>query len=188
MVLGAGFYAYKNIPQISSETPASKNEKVIAASQKVLEALAAKDYTKLAELSSKEGLSLNEIPNLDFKSKDITKAEISGIPNDNTVFLWGYTDGKGDEINLTRKAFIESYIYNHDYAHAPFKAVNETLGRGNSLNTIKADSVGREFAAFHFAGFNPTYEGMDWTTIYLVFDLEGGEYKLRGIAKDNWTI
>lgn len=195
-----GYYAYKTSQQSSTagetsqpdqtptiaETP--KEEQLVAAGKEVLKAMTAKDFSMLATLTSSEGLSLNEIPNLDFSVSNLPQSQISQIPTDTETFMWGYTDGKGDEIELTRKEYFEKYLFNHDYLNAPVVAVNETLGRGNSLNTIIADSGERNFVAFHFAGFNPTYEGMDWTTLYLVFDLEGGKYKLRGIAKDNWTI
>ena len=44
------------------------------------------------------------------------------------------------------------------------------------------------YVAFHFSGFNAKYEGMDWLTLYIVLDKIDGEYKLRAIAKDSWTI
>lgn len=197
---GGGYYAYKasqepatadqtaqpdQTPTIA-ETP--KEEQLVAAGKEVLKAMATKDFVMLATLTSTEGLSLNEIPNLDFSVSNLPQSEISQIPTDTQTFMWGYTDGQGLEIDITRKEYFEKYLFNHDYLNAPVIAVNETLGRGNSLNTIITDSDGRNFVAFHFAGFNPTYEGMDWTTLYLVFDFEDGKYKLRGIAKDNWTI
>ncbi len=199
-LVGGGYYAYKASQKPATtdevtkpdETPTvaetPKEEQLVAAGKEVLKAIAAKDFVTLATLTSTEGLSLNEIPNLDFSVSNLPQSQIQQIPTDTETFMWGYTDGKGDEIELTRKEYFEKYLFNHDYLNAPVIAVNETLGRGNSMNTIVTDSTGRNFVAFHFAGFNPTYEGMDWTTLYLVFDLEGGKYKLRGIAKDNWTI
>lgn len=166
----------------------TKEKELVAAGKEVLNAMALKDFAKLARLTSRDGLSLNETPNLDLSTSNLPRLEISKIPTDTETFMWGYTDGQGLEIDMTRKEYFEKYLFTHDYLNAHVIAVNETVGRGNSVNTIITDSTGRNFVAFHFSGFNPTYEGMDWTTIYFVFDLEGGKYKLRGIAKDNWTI
>jgi hypothetical protein len=191
IALGYGaYYIYQNTPESVTTEPApqTKDQKVIAAAKEVLKALADKNYAKLASLTSTNGLSLNEVPSLDLTKSDVAKADVEKIPADTKITLWGYTDGQGAEIYLTKQEFIERYIYNNDYLSAPNVAVNNTLGNGNSINTILQDAAGRDLAAFHFTGFNPEYEGMDWTTIYIIFDQENGEYKVRGIAKDNWTI
>jgi hypothetical protein len=175
----------------NSTAPTTGNEqKVLATAREVIGALAARDYQKLEGLVSSDGLSLNFYPQLDLVKNLITKSEVSLIPKDTKVYLWGYTDGKGDPINLTRAQFLTTYIYSNsvDYLKAPDVAVNKTLGSGNSLNTISKDVNGRTYVAFHFSGFDPKYGGMDWTTLYLVFDSVNGEYKLRAITKDNWTI
>jgi hypothetical protein len=169
---------------------ATNEQKVLATAREVIGSLSARDYQKLEGLVSSNGLSLNFYPQLDLVKNLIAKNDVSEIPNDTKIYLWGYTDGKGDPINLTRAQFLTTYIYSNsvDYLKAPDVAVNKTLGSGNSLNTIAKDVNGRTYVAFHFSGFDPKYGGMDWTTLYLVFDSVNGEYKLRGITKDNWTI
>ncbi len=165
-------------------------QRAVAAAREVLGVLKARDYQKLEGLVSEDGLSLNLYPRFDAVKNIIAKSEVSLIPKDAKVYLWGYTDGKGDPINLTRAEFLTKYIYSGtiDYSKAPDVAVDKIIGSGNSLNTIEKDVNGRTYVAFYFSGFNPEYAGMDWTTMYLIFDSVNGEYKLRGIAKDNWTI
>ncbi len=177
--------AYSLTPSNNANTD---EQKVLVVAREVITALAARDYQKLEGLVSLNGLSLNIYPQLDFQKNLIAKNDISEIPVDTKIYLWGYTDGKGDPINLTRAEFLTKWIYSNsvDYLKAPDVAVNKKLGGGNSVNTIGED--GRTYAAFYFSGFDPKYGGMDWTTLYLVFDFVNGEYKLRGIAKDNWTI
>jgi len=173
---------------ISAATFATNEQRVLATARDVLSAFAARDYQKLEGLTSADGLGLSTGPHFGQAENLIPKIDIAGIPKDTKIYLWGYTDGKGDPINLTRAGFLTKYIYSADYLKAPDVAVNKTLGGGNSLNTIDKDVNGRTYVAFHFSGFDPKYGGMDWTTIYLIFDSVNGEYKLRGIAKDNWTI
>lgn len=175
---------------ISTPPVTTSEQKVLATAREVISALSARDYQKLEGLVSSDGLSLNFYPQLDLVKNLIPKSEISIIPKDTEIYLWGYTDGKGDPINLTRAEFLSKGIYTNsvDYLKAPDVAVNKILGNGNYGNTIDKDVNGRTYVAFHFSGFDPKYAGMDWTTLYLVFDSVNGEYKLRGIAKDNWSI
>jgi len=173
---------------ISPITVATNEQRVVVAAREVLKALSIQDYQTLGGLVSADGLSMDLYPRFDSVKNLITKGGVSEISTAPKKYLWGYTDGKGDAINLTATEFIEKYIYTADYLNAPNVAVNKKLGGGNSLNTIDEDVNGRVYTTFHFSGFEPKYEGMDWTTIYLIFDFEDGEYMLRGIAKDNWTI
>lgn len=166
-----------------------KPKDVIVTAKAVLIALKSKDYVALENLTSSDGLSWNEYPSLDFSKSDISKPEISDIPTNSNIYMFGYTDGEGKPIKLTIEEYLYRWIYNKDYINANEVAINKILdGGSNVLNTIIKDSGNRTVVAFHFKGFDSKYEGMDWTTIYLVFDLENGEYKLRGVAKSNWTI
>ncbi len=173
-----------------TNTVQSKEQKLISTSREVLTALKNKDYNKLETLSSKDGLSFNEYPDsLDLNKNDIGKSAISEIPTNTIKYMWGYTDGKGDEIRLTVSDYISKWIYNRDYINAPKIVVNQiAYPQGNTPNNIATYSQGRNYVAFHFDGFDPKYGGMDWTTIYLIFDEENGNYMLRGIVKANWTI
>ncbi len=180
----------EDIKKSASEAQISSEQKAIAAAREALSVLAARDYQKLEGLVSPDGLSLDIYPRFDAVRNLIAKNEVSEITKDTKVYLWGYTDGKGDPINLTRGEFLTKYIYSGavDYSKAPNVAVNKKLGGGNSINTVEKDANGRTYVAFYFSGFDPKYAGMDWTTMYLIFDSVNGEYKLRAIAKDNWTI
>jgi hypothetical protein len=172
----------------SSSTVVQGQHEAIAQAKKVLDVFAARDYEALEKLVSPSGLSMSLTPNLDLTRTHVAENDISYIPQDTQIYFWGYTDGKGDPINLSVSEFMEKYIYTQDYRQAPSVAVNTYLGSGNSLNTLVSDVGTRTYVAFHFSQINPEYAGMDWTTLYLVFDIVDGKYLLRGIAKDNWTI
>ncbi len=195
LVVG-GVYVYKKRASTAVDTTNTTgttdtsdiNPQLLKAGTSVLVALRDADYQKLEELTSSAGLSWNEVPNLDLKKSDVAKADVSNIPTDKTEHLFGYTDGEGAPIMLTNAAYAKKYIYTHDYFSAPEIKVNEVVGTGNSINSVIKDAGDRLVIAYHFDGFDAKYEGMDWTTLYLIFDIEKGEYKLRGIAKDNWTI
>ena len=177
----AGTVGYR----IGEQEPAS----VTDAGNTVIGTLLEKDYAKLETLVSKDGLTLDFYPRM-VDTNTIVKKDISNIATDSKTRIWGYTDGKGDPVDLTTKDFLEKFIITRDYRTAPEIAVNKELGGGsNSISHIIKDAGDkRTIVAYYFKGFDPKYGGMDWTTMYLVFDKEGKEYKLRAIAKDNWTI
>lgn len=170
---------------IGKQTPNSP----IDAGNIVIATLLEKDYAKLETLVSKDGLTLDLYPQI-VEANIVLKKDISKIPTDSKTRIWGYTDGKGDPIDLTTKDFLAKFIVTHDYRLAPEIAINKELGGGtNSISQIMKDAgENRTVVAYYFKGFDQKYGGMDWTTMYLVFDKEGNEYKLRAIAKDNWTI
>ncbi len=177
----------QNISIVNEKSNESKDVESVA--KEVLLALKNKDYATLENLTSSQGLSWNEYPTLDLSKNDISKAEISNIPTNSQKYLFGYTDGKGDPINLTIAEYLSKWIYNADYLNADEIGINKILDGGtNSMNTILEKAGNRTVVAFYFKGFDPKFGGLDWTTLYLVFDLENDEYKLRGIAKNNWTI
>ncbi|HEY4483818.1 MAG TPA: hypothetical protein VI752_01410 [Candidatus Paceibacterota bacterium] len=171
-----------------AETPAIGEKEMVSTAKLVLSALRTRDYQRLEELTSPSGLTLNLTPSLDLRTIHAGKDEVSELKTNTETYLFGYTDGQGEPINMTTAQFIDKWIYTHDYEKAPQVGVNKILGQGNSLNSIIKDVTPREFVSFHYPGIDPQYEGMDWTTIYLIFDQTGGQYKLRAIAKDNWTI
>ncbi len=190
-------YFHKNtenpVPIVNdrAQVHANENTELVAASKLVLSALKNKDYVALQKLVSDNGLSMNLYP--DELSKDkgyIPKADIANIAGDKNIYVFGYTDGKGDEIKLTRREYIEKWIYNNDYLNAPKMVVRGLVHEaGNVPNNIAAMTNGRNFVSF---GFDSTVAGnnnpMSWTAIYLIFNYQNDEYKLMGILKDNWTI
>ena len=62
------------------------------------------------------------------------------------------------------------------------------IGKGNTLNNIAQVYPNGEFVEFHFTGFDTQYEGMDWTSLRLVFEENNGTWFLIGIVHDQWTI
>ena len=45
----------------------------------------------------------------------------------------GFTNGKGDHINLTVSEYISRYVYNEDYQNAPVVSIDEIVASGNAL-------------------------------------------------------
>lgn len=188
ILIGIGVY-FISVSKSVSNKPAG-DETLVTTAKEVLVALKSKDYVKLQDLTSLDGISWNIYPDsLDLTKNDISKADVSRIPTNTQKYMFGYTDGKGDPIELTISDYLDKWIYNHDYLAAQKVLINQVATmNGNTSNNILTYSAGRSFVAFHFDGFDTKYEGMDWTTLYLIFDKDADTFKLRGIVKANWTI
>jgi hypothetical protein len=101
---------------------------------------------------------------------------------------WGSFDGTGDSILLDIDHYFADFAYGSDFLNAPQRAVNRFLGNGNSFNNLETAYPSADFTEFYFPGFDKRYEGMDWSTIRLVFEEYHGRYFLVGIVGDRWTI
>lgn len=104
------------------------------------------------------------------------------------VFLWGYYDGSGHPIEMTFPEYLRSeFVYGRDYMNAPEVAFDQVLGRGNTINNIREAYPEGHFVEYHFPG-TPEMDGMDWSSLRLVFEEIGGQWYLVGVIGDRWTI
>lgn len=115
-------------------------------------------------------------------------ADIAGLAAGGTRHRWGVFDGSGDPIEMTLAEYHARFIYDADFAAAPVVTYNQRAGHGNTLNNLPSVYPDADYVEYHFPGFEPKYEGMDWRSLRLVFEREGGEWYLVGIVHDEWTI
>lgn len=114
-------------------------------------------------------------------------AELPGLAAGGATHRWGAFDGSGDPIAMTFPEYYSRFIYDADFAAAPDVAANQRIGQGNTLHNLPSVYPDADFVEYHFPGFDPKYEGMDWRSLRLVFEREGGEWYLVGIVHDEWT-
>lgn len=214
--IGARYQEVKDINKVmiqmqNNTLVDNKNEvdskEIMEVGKLVLTALKNKDYFTLNNLTSSEGLTVSLTPYKIFDpetawtygdkdefqattsaKKNFSKEEVLNIGKSSMQYVYGNTDGKGDTIIGTTQYFFDKWVYNHDYLNAPEITLNNVREGGNSVKTIKNDVGSRDFILYYFPGFKEEFKGFDWTSMYLVFEKENGEYKLRAIVKDNWTI
>jgi len=117
-----------------------------------------------------------------------TADEVRNLAADTKTYLWGYYDGTGDPIELTFRDYHREFIYDADFLNAEQVSVNETLGRGNTVNNSFEVYKDAEIVEFYFSGIDPKYEGMDWKSLRLVFEKKDDTWYLVGIIHDQWTI
>ncbi len=118
----------------------------------------------------------------------LNKAEIEEFFEVENVYMWGFYDGIGTEIELTPAEYYEKFIYTEDFLNAEQVSYNEILRIGNMLENqfeVYEDAI---IVEYYFPGFNPEYEGMDWQSLRLVFQQYDGTWLLVGIIHNQWTI
>jgi len=101
---------------------------------------------------------------------------------------WGVFDGSGDPINLNGLDYYNQFVYNADFNLAPYVGQNTVLSSGNMINNINSVYPGASFVEFYYDGFDPNFEGMDWTSLTLVMKNTGGQWYLIGVIHGQWTI
>jgi len=114
--------------------------------------------------------------------------EVRGAWDDPTVRLWGVFDGSGLPIEMTFAAYWARFIYDQDYARPHAVGFNATIGHGNTINNIAEVYPDATVVEYHFAGLDPNLMGLDWRSLRLVLQPQGGKWYLVGIVHDEWTI
>ncbi|MCT8138280.1 hypothetical protein H1D32_11280 [Anaerobacillus sp. CMMVII] len=120
--------------------------------------------------------------------KVFTAEEVADLFNDETVYNWGSFDGTGEPIEMTFEEYFERFVYDQDYVNAEQKSVNERLGQGNTLDNTAEVYPEASVVEYHFASFDPQYDGMDWRSLRLVLENVDGTWYLVGVIHDEWTI
>lgn len=103
-------------------------------------------------------------------------------------FIWGTADGSGFPLDLWIGQYFEKFVNDADWASAPEILYNQSVQRGNTINNIAQVYSGKQWVEFHFAWFDPQYEGIDWKSLTLVFDQVDGQWYLIGIVHGQRTI
>ena len=117
-----------------------------------------------------------------------TPEMIKNGPMFSRTFIWGAYDGYGEPIDLPFGQYFEKFVYDHDYLNAEQMSIDDPIGSGNMINNVAEFYPGATILEYHFTGFDPQYEGMDWTSLKLVLEKYNDEWYLIGVVHDGWTI
>lgn len=163
---------------------------LLSTALEVMEVIADEDMSGLsAYIDQTQGVRFSPYGYIDVQNHQVfTAAQVSGLMNDPQIFSWGSYDGTGDPIDLNFADYFEDFVYDEDFLYPHIIGNNVLIGKGNTLNNIAQVYPNGEFVEFHFTGFDTQYEGMDWTSLRLVFEENNGTWFLIGIVHDQWTI
>ena len=172
--------AYKT-PKITQKDSIQKVATVI------LKALKAKDYNGFAlYFHPTEGVRFSPYGFIDFTHKQILAKDFLEALDKHWVLTWGHYDGSGEAIKLRVKLYIDRYIYNADYLAAEKKDYDSFIGNGNSINNLKEIYPQLHFTEYYFSGFDQKYNGLDWSSLRLVFKKYQDRYYLVAVIHDQW--
>ena len=166
-----------------------EQDSIKAIGQQVLISLKENNFTELRKYFSEEGVLFSPYGYIDSaRSKKLSPDDFLTAIDKKWILTWGSYDGTGDPIKLTVTNYLKKFVYNADYVNAEAIGFDEVMKQGNSINNLKEIFSNHHFIDYHFSGFDQKANGMDWTSLRLVFEKRNGEYFLVAIVHDQWTI
>lgn len=159
--------------------------------REAIRVLAQKDIQHLARLVHPDkGLIFSAYPGIQDLEFAIPKRKVAQLSfSDPKVFQAVAGDGSGIDKDYSFAEYYGRFVYDHDYAKAPQVAYDEYLAEGNCAIDLDRNFKGSIIVEFHFAGFDPKSTGMDWKSLFLVFEkADDGQWYLVDIAHDEWCI
>ncbi len=167
----------------------SQQDSIKATGRQVLTFLKQRNYPELVKYFSAKGVRFVPFGFIDTTtSKLLTSENFLKAIDKKWTLTWGSYDGTGDLIKLPVTAYLKNFVYNADYLNAEATAFDTVMKLGNSINNIKDIYPNHHYLDYHFSGFDQKFEGMDWTSLRLVFEKYEGQYFLVAIIHDQWTI
>lgn len=118
----------------------------------------------------------------------LTKDTLTSVYASKDVLIWGTYDGSGEPIQLTFSEYFKRFVYDAPFIEPESIGVNHTLSSGNSMTDFKTVYPNASYLEYHFSGFEPQYEGIDWKSLFLVFEKVDGKWYLIAIEHNEWTI
>lgn len=165
------------------------DETVLEASIRIMRLIKERDFDALSKtVHSEKGVTFS--PNYFIEpesSISLTPEKLKGAALDKTVYNWGLSAGRGDAIKLTIEDYFDEYVFPHDFTKPEVVSINRARSPYSSAEIIEEVYPGSDFTEFYFSGFDPQYEGLDWSATQLVLQKEAGEWKLIGVVAGYWT-
>jgi hypothetical protein len=176
--------------QLNTAQTSTLSNTVLISALDVVQALKDQDMNILASyVHSTQGVRFTPYGYVDtVNDLSFSSTAIVTLMQDSTLYTWGAYDGSGDPISKTFSDYYSEFVYDEDYISPHIIGINNVIGTGNSINNIASVYPNATFVEFHFTGFDPQYGGIDWSSLILVFEPVGSDWKLIGIVHNQWTI
>ena len=157
--------------------------------QQTILAIKTQDFATLSTLASTNGVRFSAYENVNtWNDIVLTVQQIATAGATSWAYnRWSY-DGSGQPITLSIGQYRAKFVYDTDFASAPVQQWNQVTQRGNVINNITSAYAGKQVIEYHVTGIDPQYNGMDWKSLYLIFDQENGVWKLIWVVHGQRTI
>ena len=182
-------------PQFINGTPLQAANTVVQAISQLQEDSAG--LTPFIKMFDSDGVRFSADYFIEDSDRVLTASEFEGEYSlQNPVNqLWGIQDGSGDPININIQDYFSQYVWNYPYDdNATVTLINNSNdfhSQGNLINNMLSfyNSSQYRIIEYHQAGTNPSYNGMDWTSLMIVLQSQGAnQWSLVGIVHGAWTI
>lgn len=178
-------------PEEEMVIPPSRSILSLAETNKIISALKNQDLDLFADfVSPTKGVRVSRDSYIDLGTDVVlTQSLIRNANANRALWMWGYSDGKGDPIQDSIYNYITNRIYNHDYINADEILTNELPNRSTNTDfNIKQVYPDADIVEYHFESTMDEHNPISWSSLYLVLENAGGQYYLIGIVNGNWTI
>ena len=175
------------------ETPAldpEDNFALLHAAGLACEAISRRDFTALASyVHPDRGVTFTPYSTVDFDTDlTFTADQIRALEQDQTTYVWGLEDGRGLPIQMTMAQYLDRYVWDADYTRAPELGIDQIITGGNALENLAEAYEGCRFVDFCYPSADPVNDGLDWSSLKLVFQAGEHSWYLVGIVHGEWTI
>ncbi|WP_141692452.1 hypothetical protein [Paenibacillus pectinilyticus] len=173
-------------------TPVDAQKVIEARAQEAITAIKDKDMTRLASLVHPQlGVQFSPYSYIRTATDiQVQASNLAALWASTSLTHWGTLDGSGDPIDLTFPNYWAKFVYNANFAGAPQISYNTILGKGNMINNVFNVYPTSAYITveYYFPGFNPQYQGMDWTSLRIIFAYASSQWYLVAIDHDQHTI
>ena len=165
----------------------NKNDELLNRADIVLRCLKQRDFKQLALFVHKKGVTFSPYAFVDKQAVKFTADQLKVLKLKDK-FMWGHYDGSGDSIDLSVEDYFKKFVFNQDFTQAQHIGIDKIVKKGNTIPNIDKVFPKAHFVEYHFPGIDPKYEGIDWTSLRLLFEEAEGQMMLVGVVHDAWTI
>lgn len=154
------------------------------------DAIARRDFAALASyVHPDRGVTFTPYSTVDFDADlTFTAEQIRGWEQDQTAYIWGLEDGRGLPIQMTAAQYLNRYVWDADYTRAPEIGIDRIITGGNALENVAEAYEGCRFVDFCHPSADPVNDGLDWSSLKLVFQAGDRGWYLVGVVHGEWTV
>lgn len=183
----------------TAQTPAATSGDTLSAAQaktiiegrarEVLLALKARNMQRLSTFAHpQKGVRFSPYVYVDSASdRKLSSSQIRTFYSNNRRYTWGEYDGSGETIRLTFKQYLNRFVYSRDFLKSTDVGYNTKATRGNTANNAFDVYPRAIFVDYYLPDLaDPT--GMNWRSLWLVFEKQNQTWYLVAVMNDEWTI
>lgn len=175
-------------------SPAQAKQVIAGRARQVMLAIKNRDMRALASyVHPRKGVRFSPYAYVDRKThRALNRQQLVRLYNSRQRLVWGEYDGSGDPIRLTLRQYLSRFVYRLDLLTDKDPSYNpeRPQGGGTTINNIGEAYRGNIIiVGYGHEGITaPQGGGMDWQSLFLVFEKLGSQWYLVGVVNDEWTI